>query len=77
MESGGSRQHLAGMRQSSFRVGDDCIQDRCGDCGAVIESFNNEELGLCIVALETFIHKEPSLAAPLMPEILKAVARLD
>lgn len=65
-------QHL---RQSCLRVGEDCVQERCGDCGVLLESYTNDELGLCIVALETFIHREPSVAAPSMPEILKVVAR--
>ncbi|KAG8333730.1 Protein unc-79 [Homalodisca vitripennis] len=64
------------LKQSSFRVGDECVYERCGECGTVREEYNDEELGLCIVILGTFIHREPALAAPLMPEILTIVAKL-
>lgn len=57
LESGHTRMH--NLRQSSLRIGDDCVQDRCGECGVVLETYTNEELGLCLVALETFIHREP------------------
>lgn len=67
-------QHL---RQSCLRVGEECVQERCGDCGILLESYTNDELGLCIVALETFIHREPAVAAPFMPEILKVVTRYE
>ncbi|OXA59651.1 Protein unc-79 [Folsomia candida] len=74
LESGHARMH--NLRQSSLRIGDETVQDRCGECGVVLETYTNEELGLCLVALETFIHREPGLAAPLMPEILKIVTRI-
>ncbi|KAF6204812.1 hypothetical protein GE061_018974 [Apolygus lucorum] len=64
------------LRQSDYRVGDDCIYERCGECGTVKEEYNDDELGLCIVILGTFIHREPALAAPLLPEILTIVAKL-
>ncbi|ODN04336.1 Protein unc-79 [Orchesella cincta] len=75
VESSGqpSRYVLQNLRQSCLRVGEECVQERCGDCGVLLESYTNDELGLCIVALETFIHREPSVAAPFMPEILKVV----
>ncbi|CAG7837387.1 unnamed protein product [Allacma fusca] len=69
-----ARQH--NLRQSCLRIGDDCVQERCSDCGSIIEVYGNEELGLCIVALETFIHKEPGLAAPFMPDILKCATKI-
>lgn len=75
LEMGNNRTAMH-LRQSSLRIGDECIQDRCGECGIVLENYTNEELGLCLVALETFIHREPSLAAPMMPEILKIVTRI-
>lgn len=75
LEAGQFRLSVHNLRQSSLRVGEDCVQDRCGECGVVLETYTNEELGLCIVALETFIHREPGLAAPLMPEILKVVTK--
>ncbi|XP_068085270.1 protein unc-79 homolog [Anabrus simplex] len=62
------------LKQSSFRIGDDCIYERCSECGAIKEEYSDEELGLCIIVLGTFIHREPALAAPLLPEILGVVA---
>lgn len=48
--------------------------DRCPDCGAVIEHYAHDEIGLCIVALATYVHREPALAAPMLPDILRTVA---
>lgn len=64
------------LKQSSFRVGDDCVLDRCEECGTIKEQYSDEELGLLIVILGTFIHREPALAAPLLPDILSIVAKL-
>ena len=41
-----------------------------------IEEYSEEEIGLCITILETFISEEPSLVAPLLPEILLSVSRI-
>lgn len=48
---------------------------RCTECGTIREEYSDEELGLCIITLGTFIHREPSLAAPLLPEILGVVTK--
>ncbi|XP_078033882.1 UNC-79 domain-containing protein [Augochlora pura] len=64
------------MKHSLFRIGDDCIHERCSDCGTLKEEYSDEELGLCIINLGTFIHREPSLAAPLLPEILRVVTKV-
>ncbi|XP_011310336.1 protein unc-79 homolog isoform X3 [Fopius arisanus] len=64
------------LKQSTFRVGDDCIYDRCSECGTVKEEYSDEELGLCIITLGTFIHREPALAAPLLPDILGIVTKV-
>jgi hypothetical protein len=63
------------MKQSSFRIGDECVNERCSECGTVKEEYSDEEIGLCIVTLGTFIHREPALAAPLLPDILSIVAK--
>lgn len=63
------------LKQSLFRIGDDCVYDRCSECGTIKEEYSDEELGLCIITLGTFIHREPSLAAPLLPEILGVVTK--
>ncbi|KAJ9597429.1 hypothetical protein L9F63_011723, partial [Diploptera punctata] len=62
------------LKQSSFRIGDECVYERCSECGTIKEEYSDEELGLCIIILGTFIHREPALAAPLLPEILNVVA---
>ncbi|XP_034946562.1 protein unc-79 homolog isoform X2 [Chelonus insularis] len=64
------------LKQSLFRIGDDCIYDRCSECGTIKEEYSDEELGLCIIILGTFIHREPALAAPLLPEILGIVTKV-
>nr|XP_023011875.1 protein unc-79 homolog isoform X2 [Leptinotarsa decemlineata] len=64
------------MKQSSFRIGDECINERCSECGLVKEEYSDEEIGLCIVTLGTFIHREPALAAPMLPDILSIVAKV-
>ncbi|XP_076762516.1 UNC-79 domain-containing protein isoform X10 [Xylocopa sonorina] len=64
------------LKQSLFRIGDDCIYERCSECGTIKEEYSDEELGLCIINLGTFIHREPFLAAPLLPEILRVVTKV-
>lgn len=66
----------AEAKTSSFRVGDDCITDRCTECGVMKEEFTDEELGLMIVILGTFIHREPLYAAAFLPDILVIVSRV-
>ena len=35
---------------------------RCSKCNAPFEEFSEEELGLCIVIISTFVHRELALA---------------
>ncbi|KAH8399491.1 hypothetical protein KR215_011704 [Drosophila sulfurigaster] len=63
-------------RGSSRRVGDYTIVERCSDCGAVIEEYTDEEIGILIVILGTFIHREPAMAAPFLPEVLTISSRI-
>lgn len=51
------------------------ICHRCSECGSVLESYNDEEIGIMIIILNTLIHREPSLAASFLPEILVTVAK--
>lgn len=67
--------HDCDVKESSFRIGDDCVNERCSECGTVKEEYSDEEIGLCIVTLATFIHREPALAAPLLPDILSIIAK--
>lgn len=39
------------------------------------EEYTDEELGLCIIVLGTFVHREPSVAAPLLPIILSTITK--
>lgn len=48
---------------------------RCLNCGVVKEEYTDEELGLFIIILEMFIHREPVLAAPILPQILNIVSK--
>lgn len=59
----------------STRVGEDTVVDRCSVCGAAKEEYGDEEIGILIIILGTFIHREPQLAAPFMPEILCIVSK--
>ncbi|KAG5670190.1 hypothetical protein PVAND_000469 [Polypedilum vanderplanki] len=61
---------------SAFRIGDECIAERCSECGALKEEYSDEELGLFIVLLGTFIHREPALACPFLPDILISVSKI-
>lgn len=60
---------------ASNRVGEDTVVDRCSECGAAKEEYGDEEIGILIIILGTFIHREPQLAAPFMPEILTIVSK--
>lgn len=60
---------------TSNRVGEDTVVDRCSECGAPKEEYGDEEIGILMIILGTFIHREPQLAAPFMPEILMLVSK--
>ncbi|CAL4121124.1 unnamed protein product [Meganyctiphanes norvegica] len=65
------------IKQSSLRVGEDCMSYRCMECGETLEEFSNDDLGMCIIILSTFVYRQPGLAAPLLPRMLKTVARVS
>jgi hypothetical protein len=48
---------------------------RCGFCNEQLESFDEETISLCLIALSTFLHREPSLAAPSLFRMITAVTR--
>ena len=52
------------------------MTERCTKCGMPKEEYSEDEIGQCITILGTFIHQEPSLVAPLLPEILLTVSRI-
>lgn len=54
---------------------EELICHRCSECGAEIEEYSDEEIGIMIVILNTFIHRAPALAAAFLPEILTTVSK--
>ncbi|XP_058827146.1 protein unc-79 homolog isoform X10 [Topomyia yanbarensis] len=63
-------------KPSASRVGDECVCERCAECGAIKEEYTDEEMGIMLIIVGTFIHREPALAAPFLPEILATVSRV-
>ncbi|KAJ0172402.1 hypothetical protein K1T71_012375 [Dendrolimus kikuchii] len=49
---------------------------RCAECGTAVEQYSDEELGLCVIALATFVHREPAAAAGMLPQLLNNVSRV-
>ncbi|XP_060806027.1 protein unc-79 homolog [Amyelois transitella] len=49
---------------------------RCAECGCAVEQCSDEELGLCVIVLATFIHREPAAAAGMLPALLQSVSRV-
>ncbi|KAM3960770.1 LOW QUALITY PROTEIN: UNC-79 domain-containing protein [Aphomia sociella] len=49
---------------------------RCAECGTAVEQYSDEELGLCVIVLATFVHREPAAAAPMLPALLHNVSRV-
>ena len=62
-------------QQHGQRVNEQVLMDKCPDCRTVLEQFDDEVIGLCVVAMATFIHREPTLAAPHLLEIIYSTAR--
>eukprot|EP00066_Takifugu_rubripes_P028448 XP_011617714.1 PREDICTED: protein unc-79 homolog [Takifugu rubripes] len=52
------------------------MSDRCRDCSAVLEEYDEETLSLAVVVLSMFIHLSPDLAAPMLLDIMQSVGRL-
>uniref|UniRef100_A0A8C4PWE9 Unc-79 homolog, NALCN channel complex subunit n=1 Tax=Eptatretus burgeri TaxID=7764 RepID=A0A8C4PWE9_EPTBU len=51
--------------------------DRCHDCGAVLEEYDEETLSLAIVVLSTFVHLSSGIAAPILLDLLQSVGRYN
>ncbi|ESO85360.1 hypothetical protein LOTGIDRAFT_154853 [Lottia gigantea] len=62
--------------KSAIRSGETILIERCTECGAVLELYDDDTIGLCIVVLTTFIHREPELATPMLLPILQCVSRI-
>lgn len=39
------------------------------------EEYNDDEIGLCVIVIGTFVHREPALAAPILHQILSVIAK--
>ncbi|CAH8491851.1 unnamed protein product [Heterobilharzia americana] len=50
--------------------------ERCPWCQCILEHYDENTLGLGILCLSTFVHREPSLAAPYLRDMLLTTARL-
>ncbi|XP_015463394.3 protein unc-79 homolog isoform X1 [Astyanax mexicanus] len=75
-----SSSHSGRTDRSEARVELDVLlslnDERCRDCGAVLEEYDEETLALAVVVLSMFIHLSPDLAAPLLLDIMQSVGRL-
>lgn len=69
------QQKRSSTSQSSFVYNEESWYEKCSNCGAILEEFSEDEIGMSIVILGTYIHREPGLSAPLLPQILKLVAK--
>ncbi|XP_071963470.1 protein unc-79 homolog isoform X2 [Antedon mediterranea] len=50
--------------------------NRCSDCNAILEEYDEDTISLAIVVLATYIHKDLDFAAPFLLEVLQVVARV-
>ena len=75
-EGGGGVQLPGVTQQSQLRVGEDTVVDHCSHCGAITETYSDSELSLALVVLNTFVHRDPQLSAPLLPEIFLVASRI-
>ena len=62
---------------SSIHTFEDLVCERCPNCGETLQEFSEEELGMCIVILAAYIHRETTLAVSILPEILKLVSKFS
>ncbi|XP_070180605.1 protein unc-79 homolog isoform X2 [Littorina saxatilis] len=62
--------------QSNARYGENVMVERCSECNLVLEQYDDETIGLCITVLATFIHREPTLATPMLLNMLQCVSRI-
>ena len=63
------------QRPQYQRYGENIMADRCPECHAILEQYDEETIGFCIVILSTFIYREPALAMPTVLDSLQSVAR--
>ncbi|XP_046972206.1 protein unc-79 homolog [Vanessa cardui] len=66
----------AAHAHADARRPDHTLRYRCGECGGAMEQYSDEELGLCVIVLATFVRREPAAAAALLPALLHSVTRV-
>ncbi|XP_046579791.1 LOW QUALITY PROTEIN: protein unc-79 homolog [Haliotis rubra] len=66
----------AAKKQTASRYGENVMVERCAECGAVLEQYDDDTIGLCTTVLATFIHREPALAMPMLLEMLQSVSSI-
>uniref|UniRef100_A0A0L8FRX5 Uncharacterized protein n=1 Tax=Octopus bimaculoides TaxID=37653 RepID=A0A0L8FRX5_OCTBM len=71
-----SQQKKTHPRPQFNRYGDTVMVDRCSECHVILEQYDEETIGLCILVLSAFIYREPSLAMPTMLDSLQCVAKI-
>ncbi|KRY28928.1 Uncoordinated protein 79 [Trichinella spiralis] len=59
-----------------MRLSDSVIQARCFHCNAILEICDEDTISLGIVCLSTFVHRDPSMAAPQLLSMLTAVSKI-
>uniref|UniRef100_A0A1I7SQ44 Uncoordinated protein 79 n=2 Tax=Bursaphelenchus xylophilus TaxID=6326 RepID=A0A1I7SQ44_BURXY len=67
------RNKRKGQRKKKKLVRAECVRLSCTYCNAPIETFDEETISLCLISLSTFLHRESSMAAPLLFRIFKTV----
>ncbi|CAH1792396.1 unnamed protein product [Owenia fusiformis] len=58
------------------RYSDQTIVDRCPECMAVLEQYDEDTISLAITVCATFVHREPSLAVPMLLDMLQSIGRV-
>lgn len=62
-------------KAAATRHGENVMVERCSECNAVLEQYDDDTIGLCITNLATFVHREPGLATPKLLDMLQCAAR--
>uniref|UniRef100_A0A183J9D2 RUN domain-containing protein n=1 Tax=Soboliphyme baturini TaxID=241478 RepID=A0A183J9D2_9BILA len=52
------------------------IYQRCPQCNATLELFDEDTISLSVICLSTFVNRDPVMAAPCLLRILTAVAKI-
>ncbi|KAH9514229.1 Protein unc-79 [Bulinus truncatus] len=70
-----AKQHIS-KKTTANRHNENVMVERCSECNAILEQYDDDTIGLCIINLATFIHREPGLATPKMLDMLQCVASI-